>query len=245
MNESDVKKNAFAMPFFCPSYPRGPYRFIDREYLIITYETDLDLLREIVPAPLEVTEPLVKFEFIRMPDSTGFGDYAESGQVIPVHYQGQPGGYSHAMYLDDLSPIVGGREIWGFPKKLAKPTLQVVHETFMGTLDYDRSRIATATMGYKYQTIDTRTVAQALAGKNYLLKIIPHVDGSARICELVEYEMTDITVKGAWTGPAALELFDHALAPVARLPIKRVVNAIHILSDITLPYGRVVHDYLK
>ena len=37
-----------------------------------------------VPEPLEIDEPLVKFEFIRMPDSTGFGDYTEAGQVIPV-----------------------------------------------------------------------------------------------------------------------------------------------------------------
>jgi acetoacetate decarboxylase len=36
----------------------------------------------VVPEPLEVTSDLVNFEFIRMPDSTGFGDYTESGQVL-------------------------------------------------------------------------------------------------------------------------------------------------------------------
>ncbi len=41
-----------------------------------------------VPEPLEVDEPLVKYEFIRMPDSTGFGDYTETGQVIPVRFRG-------------------------------------------------------------------------------------------------------------------------------------------------------------
>lgn len=245
MNESDVRKRAFAMPLWSPCYPPGPYRFINREFLIITYETDIELLREVVPAPLEVVEPLVKFEFIRMPDSTGFGDYTESGQVIPVRFKGQRGGYSHAMYLDDLPPIAGGREIWGFPKKLAQPKLQIVKETLVGTLDYGGSRITTATMGYKYQTLDTKKIAAALAGKNYLLKIIPHVDGSVRICELVEYELTDISVKGAWQGPAQLELFHHAMAPVASLPVKKIVSGVHIQSDITLPYGRVVHDYMK
>mgnify|MGYP002335938981 CR=1 FL=1 len=81
--------------------------------------------------------------------------------------------------------------------------------------------------------------------KNYLLKIIPHVDGSVRVCELVEYELADMTVKGAWQGPAELQLFQHALAPVAELPVKKVLGAIHIISDLTLPYGRVVHDYLR
>ena len=245
MNENDIRQNAFAMPLLSPSYPRGPYRFINREFLIITYETDIELLREVVPKPLEVTEPLVKFEFIRMPDSTGFGDYTESGQVIPVRFQNQQGNYSYAMYLDDHPPIAGGREIWGFPKKLATPSLCVEKETLIGTLDYGKNRIATATMGYKYEQLDTEKMAHALADKNYLLKIIPHVDGSVRICELVEYSMIDITVKGAWRGPAKLELFHHALAPVAELPVKKIVNAVHVQTDMTLPYGRVVHDYLQ
>ncbi|MGZ5141068.1 MAG: acetoacetate decarboxylase family protein, partial [Burkholderiales bacterium] len=77
MHESDVRERAFAMPLTAPAFPPGPYRFVNREYLIITYRTDIDRLRAVVPAPLEVEEPLVKFEFIRMPDSTGFGDYTE------------------------------------------------------------------------------------------------------------------------------------------------------------------------
>ena len=91
-------------------------------------------LRELVPEPLEVGEPLVNFEFIRMPDSTGFGDYTESGQVIPVTFKGRKGGYSHCMFLDDHPPIAGGRELWGFPKKLAKPTLVAEIDTLIGKL---------------------------------------------------------------------------------------------------------------
>jgi acetoacetate decarboxylase len=110
MKESDVRARAFAMPLTSPAYPVGPYRFINREYLIITYRTDPQKLRELVPEPLQIEESLVKFEFIRMPDSTGFGDYTESGQVIPVTFKGRKGGYSHCMFLDDHPPIAGGRE---------------------------------------------------------------------------------------------------------------------------------------
>ena len=192
MNIDDVRRTAFAMPLTCPAFPPGPYRFIDREFFIVTYRTDLDALRAIVAEPLEIVDPVVKYEFIRMPDSTGFGDYTESGQVIPVRFEGQSGGYVHAMYLNDEAPIAGGRELWGFPK----------------------------------------------------LKIIPHVDGSARICELVRYYLEDVTIKGAWSGPAALELAHHALAPVARLPVLEVLSGTHILADMTLGMGSVLHDYL-
>jgi len=245
MQKKDVIKNAFAMPIACPAYPRGPYRFINREFFVITYETDMDKLRDIVPEPLEVTAPIIKFEFIRMPDSTGFGDYTESGQVIPVTFKGKQGTYSHAMYLDDEAPIAGGRELWGFPKKLGNPHLFVVNETLNGHLDYDGQHVAIATMGYKHMRLDNKEILNSLLVPNYLLKIIPDVDGSPRICELVEYYLEDVVVKGAWGGPAALQLFAHALAPVADLPVRRVVSAVHVLTDMTLPYGKVVYNYLK
>ena len=36
----------------------------------------------------------------------------------------------------------------------------------------------------------------------------------------------------------------HALAPVAELPVLEVVSATHIVADLTLGLGKVVHDYL-
>ncbi|MBR0650270.1 acetoacetate decarboxylase [Roseomonas terrae] len=244
MTEDEIRQNAFAMPFTSPAYPVGPYRFVNREFMIITYRTDPEKLRAIVPAPLEVTEPVVKYEFIRMPDSTGFGDYTETGQVIPVSLNGKKGGYTHCMFLNDHPPIAGGRELWGFPKKLANPTLKAEIDTLVGTLDYGPVRVATGTMGYKHREADHDAVLASLATPNWLLKIIPHVDGTARVCELVEYYLQDVTLKGAWTGPAALSLLPHALAPVAELPVLEVLSATHLVADLTLGLGKVVHDYL-
>ena len=246
MKENALRGRAYSMPLTSPAFPLGPYRFINREYLIITYRTDPAKLRAVVPEPLEIDErkPLVKYEFIRMPDSSGFGDYTESGQVIPVSFRGRKGGYSHCMFLNGEAPIAGGRELWGFPKKLASPTLRTETDTLVGTLDYGTVRIATGTMGYKHRPGDHAAVLSALGEPNFLLKIIPHVDGTPRICELVEYHLEDIAVKGAWTGPAALDLASHALAPLAELPVLEVVSALHLVADLTLGLGRVVHDYL-
>lgn len=245
MKIADVRRRAFAMPLTSPAFPPGPYRFVDREYLIITYRTNPDALQAVLPEPLTFDEPLVKYEFIRMPNSTGFGDYTESGQVIPVKLNGIEGNYTHAMFLNDGPPIYGGRELWGFPKKYAQPSLSADKDTFIGTLDYGPVRVATGTMGYKHKALDAASVAASLAKPNYLLKIIPHVDGTPRILELVDYRLQDVTVKGAWSGPAALDLRPHALAPVAELPVLGIVSATHIIADLTLGLGQVVHDYLK
>ncbi|MDO1584844.1 acetoacetate decarboxylase [Rhizobium oryzicola] len=247
MNEADILKNAFAMPLTSPAFPRGPYRFVNREFMIITYRTDPDILRKLVPEPLEIdpANPLVKYEFIRMPDSTGFGDYTESGQVIPVSFQGRKGAYTHCMFLNDDPPIAGGRELWGFPKKLANPCLKVETDSIVGTLDYGSVRVATATMGYKHSKLENGPVLESLKSPNFLLKIIPHVDGSLRICELVEYHLEDIDLKWAYAGPCSLKLDSHALAPVNDLPVLEIVSAMHFRADLTLGLGKVVHDYLE
>src|SRR5437762_11431106 len=187
MKIDEVRKRAFAMPLTNPAFPPGPYRFVDREFLIITYRIDPAALAEVVPEALTFAQPLVKYEFIRMADSTGFGDYTESGQVIPVSFQGQEGSYVHAMYLDDEAPIAGGRELWGFPKKLASPSLVVEKDTLLGILKYGSVPVAVATMGYKHQTLDVGPIKTALTAPNFLLKIVPHVDGKPRVCELGRY----------------------------------------------------------
>ena len=251
MRADEVRERAFAMPLTSPAYPPGPYRFIDREYLIISYRTDPAKLRALVPEPLEIDErePLVKYEFIRMPDSTGFGDYTETGQVIPVRFKDakgevQEGGYVHAMYLDDNSPIAGGREIWGFPKKLATPKISHENETLVCTLHYGSVLCVSATMGYKHREIEHAPLLKSLAKPAFMIKIIPHVDCTPRVCELVRYYCEDVTLKGAWAGPAALQLFDHALCDVNRLPVREILSATHFVTDLTLGLGEVVYDYL-
>lgn len=244
MTEEEVLKTAYAMPLSSPAYPKLPFHFANREFLIITYRTDPAALERIVPAPLKVAEPVVKYEFIKMPDSTGLGSYTESGQVIPVTFEGVPGGYTHAMYLDNLAGIASGRELLGFPKILAQPKLEVHNDCLVGTLDYNGLRVATGTMAYKYNALDLAAVKQSLEGDGYLLKIIPHVDCTPRICELVRYKVSNLVVKGAWSGPASLELHPHCLAPVSQLPVLEVLSAVHIVTDLSLDRGEVVHDYL-
>ena len=243
MRLEDVPKQP-TTPLGAPAYPKPPYRFRNREYLNITYRTDRQALEAVVPEPLEIGEPLVRFEVIRMPDVTGLGSYTESGQVIRVLYDGEPADYVHVMYVDNLPAIASGRERSAFPKKLGSPRLYVDSDTLVGTLDYGSLRVATATMGYKHWALDPDDAVAEIGAPTYMLKFLPGYTGRARICELVFAQITDITVLEAWGGPGRLELFAHALAPMADLPVLEVVSASHVITDLTLSRAKVVYDYL-
>jgi acetoacetate decarboxylase len=237
---------ASSMPLASPSYPKGPYRFIDREYLLIHYESDPEVIRQWLPEPLEPDGNHVVFEWMKMLDSSGFGSYQESGIAIYARFNGTPCTFSVMMYLDDESPTTGGREIWGFPKKIGQPQLRVVHDTLTGTLHYDEREVALGTMAYKYESLaaDHGATLEGMKRLNVNLKWIPDVDGNPKVAQLVGYHLTDITLKGAWAGPARLHLVPHSNCRVADLPVRKPLFGRHLVADLTLPYGFVLHDYL-
>lgn len=55
----------------------GPYRFVDWEYFVVVYESDSEKVRHAVIEPLEPDgSNRVLYEWISMPDSSGFGSYS-------------------------------------------------------------------------------------------------------------------------------------------------------------------------
>jgi acetoacetate decarboxylase len=109
----------------------------------------------------------------------------------------------------------------------------------------DRCSASTRRWATSTGKLDLEPIRKSLARPAFMIKIIPHVDCTPRICELVRYYCEDVTVKGAWSGPAALQLLEHAMCDVARLPVREVMSATHFVADLTLALGEVVFDYLK
>ena len=243
MKKSDVLK-LYSTPVNAPAFVQGPHLFTGREYLNITYRTDKDKLQRLVPEPLELDEPLVRFEVMKMPDTTGYGSYVECGQAIVVRHGKEKGEYILGMYLDNLPAIAAGRELSAFPKKYGKANLVVDSDTLVGTLDYGSIRVATATMGYKHKPLDFGIAKDEVTVPTFMLKVMPGYSKLPRICELVRTQISKVTIRGAWTGPARIQLFEHVLAPLADLPVREIVSVSHILTDLSLSPAVIIHDYL-
>ena len=79
-----------SMPLQSPTYPRGPFRFFNRKYLIVNYLTDPKAIREALPEPLEPDGNQVSVQWLDLPDGEGFGAYSAAAQVIPCTLKGEP-----------------------------------------------------------------------------------------------------------------------------------------------------------
>ena len=246
MKKSDVLALA-SMPLQSPTYPRGPYRFFNRQYLVLSYKTDAAALREALPEPLEPIGDQVSVQWLDLPDGEGFGAYAATAQIIPCKFKGETCNFVSQMYVDNCAPLAGGREIWGYPMKHGDPVLKVNSDTIVGQLHYAGTHVATGSMVYKHDAFKERDLVaecKALERTQITLKIMPGVNGKPEIAQLVGINFTDCKLKGMWTGQARLELIPAVNCPLADLPILQMGGGVHMVTDMTLPYGRVMHDYL-
>jgi acetoacetate decarboxylase len=235
-----------SVPAFAPSYLHGPFRFVQREYLIITYGTDPNILHAALPEPLEPAPGnLACYESMNMPDACGFGDYQESGTGVQALWRANRS-FSLQMHVDDEPPIADGREIWGFPKKYGIPHLKAVKDTLTGTPHHDDERVAMGTMKYKARSLGDRldTVKTGLGTLNVSLKLLPNVDGKPKIAQIVGYNLEDIHLHGTWDEEARIHFIPQVNCRVADLPIRRIVGGRYQIVDFVLPYGRALRDYL-
>lgn len=245
MNKQDVLKLS-AMPLQSPTYPTGPYKFFERQYMIIYYRTDPVKIRAMLPEPLEPDGDVVSVQWLDLPDGEGFGAYSAALQSIPCTLDGEKCSFLTQMYVDNCPPLAGGREIWGYPMKFGLARLETKSDTLTGVLTYAGQRVASGTMVYKHAAVgDLGDIEALLKRTQVTLKLIPDIDGSAAIAQLVGITFADVVVKGAWEGRAQLELIPAVNCPMADLPVREHVGGLHLVTDMTLPYGRVLYDYLE
>lgn len=246
MIDDDVART-FETPFDNPLVPRFPIEMRNTEILTVFYRTEIERARQLIPQPLEVVGDLVIIHIYHMNDSDWFGQYYESAVQIPVRLPGTEivGAYSPYLYLQSDGAVATGREIYGQPKKGGEPKLEVRGDLFVGTVSRNGIDVITVTMAYKQtraQLGDLAAIADFRTNIN--LKVVPSIDGSDAIRQLTARTLSNVTVHECWTGPATVELRPNAQAPVYRLPVHEVVQGFYWRTDFSLPFGRVIHDYL-
>ncbi|MFX1416466.1 MAG: acetoacetate decarboxylase family protein, partial [Promethearchaeota archaeon] len=95
--------------------------FYDAETLSIIWETRQEVVERLLPVPLEPIEtPVARAYVCRFP-RTNFGiSYQETALMLLCQYKGEVGVYILAMHVDNDMAMALGREMFGYPKKMAE-----------------------------------------------------------------------------------------------------------------------------
>jgi acetoacetate decarboxylase len=110
--------------------------FMNAEMLMAIFRTNMDVIKEIIPRPLLPTKEALCTAFIARYPETNFGcTYNEGALFVSCQYKGEKGFYCLSMPVDDDTAMVGGREQFGFPKKMAdKITLEKKDNSIIGSV---------------------------------------------------------------------------------------------------------------
>ena len=229
----------YSMPTDAPAFQAPPYHYRNAQAISIKFETDPESALDVLPAPLELIEPAAaNLSFYWYPFTT-FGPYHEAILRLYARHEGKPLTYIAQIFVDTEPPMLAGREVWGYPKKLAKIGFERDKDMVVGWLERPQGvRLATAIM-----RPEQPAGALSSNGPTTGLRIIPSAEPTDKrpaLAELIAAD-TEHTIREAWAGPGSISFPDHSvLDPVDRFPVKRILKAVYMEYDIMLPAGRVI-----
>lgn len=94
--------------------------FYDAEVLTVYFETKPEIVKRLLPSPLEPAVLPVGAAFIANYPKTNFGvTYLESALFLLAQHNGEEGAYCLSMPVTNDIALILGRETFGYPKKMA------------------------------------------------------------------------------------------------------------------------------
>ena len=89
--------------------------------LTAIYETDPDAVAAVLPPPLEPTDqPLVRVTVATVDIGRGLPPFGAGTFAVQARHEGTVGNYPLVMPMTTEQSVIGGRETFGEPKKLAE-----------------------------------------------------------------------------------------------------------------------------
>ncbi|MBN2494842.1 MAG: acetoacetate decarboxylase family protein [Deltaproteobacteria bacterium] len=215
--------------------------FPGAEMLGVVFETRPEIVERLLPPPLEPTGANNGLMFIAQYPETNLGPgYREAALFLGCRYRGETGNYCLSMPIEsEDSRLHNGRDIFGFPKKMAKIHLQVEGDRISGWVERH---------GIRFVEIEASLMAELpelpAPGPNFLFKAMPRIDlspgfdGPVLLCR----QHTDIAMKRLRVGSAEVTLRESGYDPWAEVEIANVIVAYHLVSDNTMQPGSVLGE---
>ncbi len=212
----------FSMPSDGPLYPKPPYHYQNASLMLFTYETDGPTAARLLPAQAELPDPATAgLVFASYPSST-IGPYNEVVLFLDATYKGEPVKYAVHLYVTTDVAMAAGREMAGFPKKLATIGFEEGDE-YDATLDRPAGlRLASGSLTLVKQLGTGQTVPLS-----YLtLRVIPSPtkDAPPSLAELIQTDwmLTDAEI---WEATGSCRLTGSSVAdPLQLVPIVKLTG---------------------
>lgn len=227
------------------AYVMPPYVYRDNKMLTFTVKTSPEILQELVPAPLVPNADnniVVYVGALNIVEPAGC-PYDEAGIMIPVTYEGNPYTFLPVLYLDEMDPLLAGREVWGFNKIRADIYFREENGRVEAGVISENVSLIEASLDLT-EELEPRP---SLEREHVLLKRVPSVESinEFEIKRLTTCKVTNDVRHQVSTGKGTLSLGSTQRDPLGSIPILEIVDVTCTRGDLTLNYGRTLYDYFE
>ncbi|TQI75350.1 acetoacetate decarboxylase [Bosea sp. AK1] len=240
----------FTVPDRTPLFKALPRHYVGYRKLSVFCEASPEGIRKALPADFEYVSNQIEVFVMDCPevhdmDNRAMGPraYLEGGVVVQAAYGGVTGGHVLYEFVTTDDSMAGGREVWGYPKKLGAVTYE---EAADGSITASVSRLGHSLIKLSYRP-DEVTFEKPLLHPRLQVKRIPRADGEGfDVDQIILNELTGAKVFSQRRGSGAVLLGGRSeMDPLMELGVSRVIGAEHVVAEFKLGYGRVFHDKLK
>ena len=234
----------YSTPELSPIYAEPPYEYRDSPALMVQFETDPEVLRRLVPEPLTPNKENHMFCSVTDFMSSGFGRYLEAHIFTHAIYKRRLVNYSIYLILDNDVAICGGREIWGFPKKLGRLEMNMRDDVVSAKVE--RGGITLIEVAVQLSQL---VAPEELSGTAewFTRKVVPSVSLKLppEVDQLTSTTLTNIAIREVYKGPGTVSFGTSPADRFSEIPVNKVLGGYYYRSDMTLGDGVVAHNYLK
>ncbi len=243
----------YSIPINAPLYNEPPYKYRNANTILCLFRTTKECLDKVIPYPLIPNSHNIVYAWVNhLPRTTGFCHYREMFITIPVEYPGKDGkiagNYNAHLYLDNDSPIGAGREIYGYPKKIARVHFSEQEDVLTRSVERGGQEIFNVSVrplkSVSLDPLDPDIAQLALPFFNY--KLIPSVVENAKpdVAQLTTMTLENVIITKADEGPSCVNFKSSPADPLGMFEVVEVVRGFYFEGQYDIPYGEVLHDYL-
>jgi len=227
--------------------------FYDAEMLTVLWETKPEIIERLLPAPLNPAADPIAMAFVAYYPRTNFDvTYHETALFLRASFNGEEGLYCLAMPVTNDMAMAGGREVYGFPKKIANINMAKDGDVVSGWTERRGVRFmeikAKLTGSFNDVAAQEKIMSMASAdgkirGISFNFKHFPAPEGAALDYNprLVRQE-TVLGPKFMQFGEASVTLVPSEYDPWAEVKVVKVLGAFYSVGDNSMLKGTVVAE---
>lgn len=230
-------------PIVSNLYGRPPLHWRDMRVQLVVYETDIENVRRVIPAPLEPRTNRVITWVSEFELGSTQGAFSEAAIYVQVRLGDIEGDYEPFLYVNSHVPLAAGREIWGYQKKMAEIGLFHEYEAVRGQVNRLGHQILKALVVPEY-VASMDEIGWSTGGVFSLRNIPSPEEGGHPTRELVLTQGRFTAQEGKLFGGRASVVYERSeIDPTYLLEPRRILGGYFGHGDLFLPYGKIVHTY--